>query len=155
MSQLLEGSYEIKLVAARGSRKGAIASGRLTLLRAPAAHWMGSNLYGYTDLDFDDVGAPLLGEGAPVPSSRDPEAPGVLVASSEDGVPILLVGTTANRDPGGTTLPNGLKLLTLSSDGSGIGLRVHEASEQGILGRWSEWGLVRDGGGTFCAQRRP
>lgn len=157
--QLREGTYTLTLVATRGTRHGASASGHLTLLRLAEPHWGGSDLYGFTDVDLAAVGAPVLANGdTPHPSSRDPGAPGVLVENADSdpsyasSTPVLLIGTSSNVNPV-LESQGGSKLLRISSDGAGIGLLVHHVSATGFVGRWTEWGIVRNGRGRFCAQR--
>lgn len=159
VSDLSEGRYSLTLVATRGSKRGSSVRGQLTLSRLPHPHWGGSDLYGFTDLDFSAVGAPVLGgEDIPPPGSEDPDAPGVLVQAVDferqypPGTPVLLIGTVGNLNPVAGRAPNEGEVVVLTTDGSGIGLWVHEVSENGFVGRWSEWGIVRDGGGRFCAQ---
>lgn len=159
--QLVEGRYELTLVATRGSQRGSSTTGQLTLLRLPAPHWGGSELYGFTDIDLDAVGAPWPGDDdhVPLPTSRDPQAPGVLVENVDfeegypDGAPVLLMGTVSNRNPAVAITPEGAQILELWPDGEGIGLWVHEVPAEGFIGRWREWGIVYDGRGKFCARR--
>lgn len=162
VSELTEGRYSLTLVATRGLKRGRSARGHLTLSRLPRQHWGGSDLYGFTKLDFGAVGAPILGDaGVPAPSSKDPNAPGVLVEAVDfareypSGTPVLLVGTVGNLNPVRGRAPDEGEVVYLTTDGSGIGLWVHAVSDNGFVGRWSEWGVVRDGSGRFCAQLEP
>lgn len=97
-------------------------------------------------------------DDVPLPTSEDLEAPGVLVKSVNfeegypDGTPVLLISTSGNRNPVVGEGPDGLQLLNVSFDGAGIGLWVHRVTATGFIGRWSEWGIVRDGRGVFCAE---
>lgn len=158
VEQLVPGTYSLTMMATEGSQRGATASGRLTLIQLAEPHWGGSRLHGAVTIDLNKVGAPLLpGDDVPLPTSENPDAPGVLVASvGFDGypnrAPVVLVGTVSNRNPLVGVTPEGRQISNLSLDGGGIGLWVHEVTTDGFTGRWSEWGIVRDGRGVFCAQ---
>ena len=158
-----EGEYQIIFVATRGSDDGSFSEGRLVLKatseedRSPATGEVASDfgplsenpLYGWVDADLDAVGAPICHDGAePPPDSRDPVYPGVLVLSVDwekkypEGTPVLTVATMSNQRNG-----------TISTDGCGIGLWVHEVTPEGFSGVWREWGIIRNGRGRFCAAR--
>lgn len=156
---LAPGTYELTMAARSGSRRGFQVSGRLTLIQLDQPHWGGSLFYGFTDIDLDVVGAPVLPDSeVPLPTSKDPDAPGVLVESVSfeegypDGTPVLLISTSGNRNPVVGEGPDGAQLLNVGFDGAGIGLWVHRITTTGFVGRWSEWGIVRDARGVFCAQ---
>lgn len=114
-------------------------------------------LWGWVDIDLDAIGAPVIpGEGPP-PNSRDPITPGVLVyqgVSTENSpapAPVLLVGTNGQtRNPVIQSTDTG-DIIEISSDGSGIGLKVKKVNAGGFKGTWSEYGIIRDGRGTFRA----
>jgi hypothetical protein len=134
-------------------------TGRLYLRRTAEVHWGDTDLVGRVDLDFSAVGAPVDPGQGPDPMSEDPEEPGVLVEDYSldkypEGTPALLIGTVSQKNPYGTS-PEGYETIRLSTDGGGIGLFVHSITSAGFTGRWSEWGLVYDGRGVFCAPLMP
>jgi hypothetical protein len=154
------GTYQLVLVATKGNRKRARASGLLTLRQSPADErprptgelpvgweWDPKELIGRLDIDLTQVAAPMCGD-APDPRSNDPVYPGVLVKTIDWGdrypkkTPVMVVGTLANRRDG-----------TQAFDGCGIGLFVTHADSSGIFGKWDRWGIVRNGSGYFCAYR--
>lgn len=159
-SDLQPGRYEIVLKATQGSHSGAVARGQLWLRRTTSQDRADTPLYGWVQIDFTAVGAPVFAGGGPPPTSSDPSSPGVLVRVNgwkekyAPGTPVLTVGTDSNRNPIVSREPGGAEIIeTLTDDGSGIGLWVHEVREGEFVGRWSEWGIVRDGRGFFCATR--
>lgn len=154
------GKYRLILIAGRGSRVGARASGTLTLLPASGADrsptepnepastdTAGYPMYGATDLDFTRVGAPLMSDGFfPAPRSLDPLRPGVLVRVDAargrvDSPSIeLLIGTRDNlRDNRGFVM----------TDGAGIVLSVRRIVRERVFGEWRNYGMVVDGSGEF------
>jgi len=153
-----EGRYKLTLVATTWHFKGRRVSGTLELHatsvtdispqtgRGPAQpDTARSPLYGWTDLDFASVGAPVI-EGdsiEPSPRSRDPVRPGVLVLTQPLGPregTILVVSTLSNlRDETGWV------------DGGGIGLWVRDVSDADFRGTWDNWGLLAGSEGYFCA----
>ncbi len=106
-------------------------------------------LYGWTDVDFIKLRAPIDKSDTPG-SSEDPENPGVIVYftppelrnnSRPRGSPTLLIGTLAKK-----TATRGWR------DGGGIGLFVHSKDGQCLKGELSEYGLsfVYRGSFTLC-----
>jgi hypothetical protein len=162
-ARLRPGDYTLSMTATSGSRAGRSIEGPLTLVATtgtdvsprtgarvappPPIHW--TPLRGWIDSDLRVVGAPLCDEATP-PSSRDPVYTGVLVLKLErdtkletrvarrDDDPILITGTGGNIRDGKPRL-----------DGCGIGLFVQGKSFRCLRGEWKEWGLERDGRGTF------
>jgi len=112
----------------------------------------GYRLYGWTDVDFQKLGAPIDASGVPG-ESRDPENPGILVwfppfkwtykVSIPEGAPILLIGTVENK-----------KATRGFRDGAGIGLFVLAKEGRCVRGTWSEWGMVMAASGRFKLCRR-
>lgn len=118
-------------------------------------------LYGWTDVDFRSLGAPIAKSDTP-PDSKDPENPGVLVleptpafakimksmklrkTAEPPGAPIMLIGTVENKR---TT--RGMR------DGGGIGLFVEAQEGQCVLGRWSRFGIAAGSEGAFKLCRVP
>jgi hypothetical protein len=45
-------------------------------------------------------------------------------------------------------------IITVSSDGSGIGLKVKKVNAKGFKGTWREYGIIANGRGTFQAVRQ-
>jgi hypothetical protein len=145
---LSPGDYDLLLDATSGSKTGQRSEGILTLRRIGAADQppRGEHtLYGWTDTDLANVGAPLCPSDTPA-NSHDPQNPGVLVwkPSSEFksgqpiGAPILLIGTNDNK-----------KASRGARDGCGIGLFVLAKEDRCVRGEWSRWGIVGDGQGRF------
>ena len=154
------GKYRLTLIAGRGSRVGARATGTLTLFptsgadRSPTtpngragADTAAYPMYGATNLDLTRVGAPLMPDVFfPAPTSLDPLRPGVLVhvdyahgradASSIE----LLIGTRENlRDNHGFVM----------TDGAGIVLSVCRIIRGRVVGEWRNYGMVVNGSGEF------
>lgn len=159
---LAPGDYTLTLTATEGSRAGARTSGLLRLLptspddRSPrigqraASDLQPAPLYGMAELDWDAVGAPMeavveTGDTLHPPStSADPVYPGVLVLMNPQKTEsVLVIGTLSNRRDGSGWL-----------DGAGIGLMVRRVDARGFHGTWGHWGIVMDGSGYFCAERR-
>ena len=157
VGDLVPGEYRLLLTATDGSRLGRQARGKLWLHFAPN-HWSETKLYGRVAIDLAAVGAPVVRGVGPDPNSDDPQAPGVLVdALRHDNhtpreVPVLTIGTDSNANPI-KRRPDGTEVITMTLDGPGVALWVYRASAEGFVGRWSEWGLVVDGSGVFCAVR--
>lgn len=165
--QLRPGRYRIELVADEGAKKGASSKGDLTLITArpddsspvtsekPTSR-VGERypLYGYTNLDFKAVDAPMpakyeRGEIPPAPDSRDPIYPGVLVLElPPEGERvmgakwILTIGTVSN-----------MRTSRRVTDGAGIALRVKAHEGDSLSGVWTAWGLRHAGSGTWSAKR--
>ncbi len=157
---LPEGEYRLSLTATRGSRAGASAEGPAWLHATSsddvsprtgkrAKDQVPSSLYGWTGIDLKLVGAPLCPDSPePSPASRDPTAPGLLViearapqrgtSSGERKVPTILVATLTNLRHGKSWL-----------DGCGFAMYVLGRDGPCYTGQWSEWGLLRDGQGSF------
>jgi hypothetical protein len=154
---LTPGEYRLSMTATRGSQRGHSTQGPLTLRITPPRAGQHPDesryapLYGWTDADLTNVGAPLCADGpAPAPSPRDSVFTGVLVlklppesvldarVSRPKDAPILVTGTGTNIRDGGRRL-----------DGCGIGLFVQSRGWNCLRGEWGEWGLEHDGGGTF------
>lgn len=157
--QLQPGRYRLTLVAKRGSGKGAVGEGLLTL---NAASYQDRSLrtgeiandfvelplmWGWTDAPVDSVGVPLCHEETP-PDSADPVFPEILVLAEglgsprqPDGAPVLLLATASKRRDG-----------TIAMDDCGAGLFVQGSKDGSFWGVWREWGIVRDGRGTFCLE---
>lgn len=154
---LRPGLYELALHATEGSRSGAVARGQLWLRRTTSQDRPEVPFYGWAKIDFTAVGAPVIPGDGPSPASTDPASPGVLVHVIDwkkqypPGTPVLTVGTNSNYNPVVSGGPDGVEVIKMSTDGSGIGLWVHEAREGSFTGRWEEWGIVQDGRGFFCA----
>jgi len=138
------GNYAITFVATVGATAPSTVSGALVLVPGKSAD---TPLYGWLSADLSVVSAPLDPE-APLPSSQDPNRPGVLlriIASDHSlphGTPVLTIGTPSNQ------------LGVQVEDGAGIGLWVDRANETGFSGQWRAWGIVQAGSGYFCAQRQ-
>jgi hypothetical protein len=155
------GDYDLSLVSTCGTRAGGSASGGLTLVqalstdRSPATGQLVAPeslktilLYGWTDLDFRAVDAPLCRDEV-APTSRDPVFPGVVLHSMDwMGVdpsshlpPLtLLIGTVSNPRDG-----------SLVTDGCGIFLGLETWDGRCYRGHWDAWGIALGGAGTFAA----
>jgi hypothetical protein len=102
---------------------------------------------GWTDADFEYVGAPMCQKGSdPAPSSRDPVYPGIVLKGRASAAPTgdadapeLLVGTVGN-------LRNGEIIL----DGCGVALSVKRWNGRCFNGSWRNYGIAIDGAGTFA-----
>jgi hypothetical protein len=158
---LQSGQYRLTLVATSGSHKSALAEGTINLLPASATdrseatgklaqdHGDTPQFYGWTNLDFGRVGAPMCSDDAsPPPASHDPLHPGVLVrAKTARAFPsVILIGTLSNLREG-----------ALYTDGCGIGLFLETWDGSCYDGSWSAWGIMVDGAGTFrvCPNAAP
>ena len=136
--ELAPGEYRLVLRATTGRQAGRSAVGRLHLEAAIAGQRGDIVLWGWTDIDFLPVGAPMLDEATP-PLSHDPQAPGVVVVGS--GVrSSLWIGSALNAPE-------------LIEDGGGIVLRGSRLDSRGLRGRWEQAGIVRAGRGTFVLTR--
>jgi hypothetical protein len=160
-SAIRPGTYRLVMIATSGSRTGASTEGMLTLrptsptdssptTSREVRDSLGTEtpLYGWTDLDFQSIGAPIGESSDPSPLSRDPTSPGVLVTIGRwddrypEDTPVLLVSTASNRRDGAIVL-----------DGGGIGLSVRRLAPDGFSGEWYRWGIAISGSGHFCAWR--
>jgi len=153
------------LVAECGSRHGSASDGNLELVPARATDTSPTtgevvqdlsgtpSLYGWTDLEFQRVGAPMCYGDAtdPSPASRDPVRPGVLVLDTARGRAIdpavvraqpqmVVIGTLSNLRDG-----------SIWTDGCGIGLSFEAWDGKCYRGSWGPWGIRVDGTGTFRA----
>jgi hypothetical protein len=148
--ELPAGDYELLAEADSGARAGRRERGTLSLRPFGAVDPSldrQHGLYGWTDVDFGRLGAPVGRTGTPA-DSRDPENPGVLVfvpprdldGSGLPGRPILLIGTNDNNQRTRGDL-----------DGGGIGLFARNRRGACIAGPWSEWGVAVGGRGRFTA----
>jgi hypothetical protein len=159
---LAPGEYRLSLTATDGSQKGGAVNDTATLRPASAGDRSPRTgerakddgnaqilLYGWTGADLSAVGAPLCPDGVePPPDSRDPVYPGLLVTRVPFGlggpftgtklVTTILVATVAN-------LRNGEHW----TDGCGFGMYVLRMDGDCFIGDWKEWGLRRDGRGSF------
>lgn len=161
-SLISPGSYEVVFVATHGSKVGRNATGRLILrtsspddvsprTREPVAESEPHRLYGFIELDFGEIGAPIRIDDtvAPAPNSADPVYPGVLVHEDmgELAAIVITIGTLSN-------LRDDLRTGVRWKDGPGIALFVHCLTPTEFYGTWGAWGIVVDGSGYFCARRR-
>jgi hypothetical protein len=146
--ELTAGDYELVADASSGGQAGRQRKGTLHLRPFGEVDQSFSRkyvLYGWTDVDFRKLGAPIGDVDTPG-DSEDPDNPGVLVVvpsrdiedSRPPGPPIMLIGTLENR-----------KTTRGSLDGGGIGLFARTKQGQCISGEWSEWGVVVGGRGRF------
>jgi hypothetical protein len=101
--------------------------------------------YGWTDVDFTDVGAPMCSDWPnPDPGSSDPLYPGILVHKGADGA-FLTIGNIGNLVR--------LEKYAFGKDGCGIYLTWFEIADQRVYGSWGAYGIRVDGEGYFCARR--
>ena len=137
----MEGDFALRLSAASGTMAGRSTFGDLTLVRRDSA---GVPLYGWTDLDPEEVGAQRVGD----PASRALEAPGVLVLAdpvadrqSGDGPVTLRLGSQANRSD------------ILRFDGAFTALYVRWIDRDAFGGDWASGVQGPEASGSFCAVR--
>ena len=153
--ELLAGEYELSVSAEAAFSAKRDMSGHLRLRDLGAGRRLfGSicHLYGWTDVDFRSLGAPI-GKSDTPPDSRDPENPGVLIwepspafantmksrkITQPPGAPVLLIGTVENK-----------RATRGMQDGGGIGLFVESKQDQCLLGRWIPFGVVSGAEGHF------
>ena len=157
------GRYDLTLVATAGPKRGATVMGTIDLLRTSAADrsqvtgrqlthvdTLAMPLYGWADVDFARVGAPVdltpIDTLVPKSSSRDPARPGVVVLdfhwTNVGHRPMVAIGSlSGRRDDAGW------------ADGPGIGLSVWYNRGADFTGVWDRFGVVRGGSGYFCAWR--
>jgi hypothetical protein len=151
--ELTAGDYEFVADANSGGEVGRHGKGTLHLRRFGEVDQSFSRrdgLYGWTDVDFRKLGAPI-GDADTPGDSEDPENPGVLVlvptrdieSSPLPGPPVMLIGALENK-----------KKTRGSLDGGGIGLFARTKQGQCISGEWSEWGVVVGGRGRFTVCSR-
>jgi len=151
--ELTAGDYELVAHASSGDKAGQRRKGTLYLrpfgkTDQPVGPEYG--LYGWTDVDFRELGAPIDHDGTPG-DSQDPDNPGVLVFvpqrdiedSRPPGPPTMLIGTLENK-----------KRTRGTMDGAGIGLFARTRQGQCISGEWSAWGVVVGGRGRFTVCSR-
>ena len=136
--ELAPGEYTLTLQATTGRHSGRSAVGRLHLEPAIAGQRDAITLWGWTDLDFAEVDAPML-DGSSSPLSHDPRSPGVVVVGPGP-CSSLWIGSALNSSE-------------LIEDGGGIVLRGERCDSQGLRGKWEEAGVVRAGRGTFVLMR--
>jgi hypothetical protein len=137
----MEGDFALRLSAASGTMAGRSTFGDLTLVRRDSA---GVPLYGWTDLDPEEVGAQRVGD----PASRALEAPGVLVLAdpvadrqSGDGPVTLRLGSQANRSD------------IIRFDGAFTALYVRWIDRDAFGGDWASGVQGPEASGSFCALR--
>jgi hypothetical protein len=137
----MEGDFALRLSAASGTMAGRSTFGDLTLVRRDSA---GVPLYGWTDLDPEEVGAQRVGD----PASRALEAPGVLVLAdpvadrqSGDGPVTLRLGSQANRSD------------IIRFDGAFTALNVRWIDRDAFGGDWASGVQGPEASGSFCAVR--
>jgi hypothetical protein len=142
----LAGQYAVRLIATSGTKEGASAHGRLSLIEQDSAYRFlersdGSvdttfsfPLYGKAEVDFAAVGATAPGD----PGSLDPLSPGILVIERPGGI-MVRVGSEANR--------RGVRRF----DGAYTVLQVQQVTDQGFSGTWRSGVGVEESGGHFCA----
>jgi hypothetical protein len=157
---LAPGEYRLSLAATEGSRAGNAIEGVTTLRVASASDFSPCTnarakdyeqplLYGWTPTDFAGVGAPLcIDRPHPSANSQDPVHPGLLVIKVPYGpgspftgkkeVSAILVATLSN-----------LRTGELWVDGCGFAMYVLRWDGHCHAGEWKEWGLRKDGRGTF------
>jgi len=144
----LAGEYRLTLVATRGARAGASASGALHLRRneggAGPAPTPGVRypLYGGAEVALDSVGAVAPGDIR----SQAPAGPGVLVmewrrAGSDRTEITLRFGADANGDG------------PPRFDGAHVALSPVTLSADGFAGSWDSGVAEQRAGGYFCAVR--
>jgi hypothetical protein len=154
--RLAAGEYEIVADVGSGAKVSRQSKGNLSLRVLNAGSDLrksGYQLYGWTDIDWKKLGAPMDASSTPG-NSRDPDSPGVLVlvppsgfkgfgVSQPSGAPVVLIGTLDNN-----------RTTRGWEDGAGIGLFVQSAEGQCVNGEWSGWGIVKGGRGRFrlCAR---
>ena len=137
----LGGNYALVLTARSEEKSGATTRGELRLVSRDS---IGVPFYGWTDIQFDEVGAYRLGD----PSSTDIEAPGVLVLTSPDpagpgkvGSVTLRIGSQANRSD------------ILRFDGAYTALYVRWIEADAFGGDWASGITGPEAEGEFCAVR--
>jgi hypothetical protein len=155
--------YRLRITATEGPMKGHSALGAFSLrktsaddrsssgVRAKDRNLAAHPLFGWTDVQFDEVGAPMAraepDRPEPSPTSTDPVFPGVLVdigwkpsrpRGRPQDAPIIWIASAANRRDGSMVL-----------DGGGIVLFVMKRSTDCLTGVWQEAGIIRLGRGTF------
>jgi len=156
------GDYDLTVSANAPAKAKREVSGHLFLRSlVPTRELFGTTcrLYGWTDVDFSALGAPVRRSA---PRSRDPENPGILAwqpppALAENmksmksrkiaqppGSSIMLIDTVHNK-----------KTTRGMQDGGGIGLFVESRQGQCVRGQWQDWGIVAGTTGHFKMCRRP
>jgi hypothetical protein len=153
---LAPGEYELSVEGSSRSKLELSRKGSLSLRKWHASNQVSTDLYplyGWTNIDFKDMGIPLDAASMP-PVSQDPENPGVLVfvapsrydglfksfkVRQASGAPILFIGTVNNRKA----------TRGVVRDGGGVGLFVQGREGQCLRGQWADVGLVTGGIGRF------
>jgi hypothetical protein len=159
---LAPGEYELSVEGMSRTKESLTRKGGLSLREWHASNQVSTDLYplyGWTNIDFKDMGAPFDAASIP-PASQDPENPGVIVfvapprydglfksfkVRQASGAPILLIGTVDNRkDSRG-----------VGRDGGGMGLFVQGQEGQCLHGQWTAVGPVKGSIGRFkiCPRR--
>ncbi len=149
---LTAGDYDLIADADSGGKAGREVKGSVHLRpfrRMDPSFGRQYELYGWTDVDFRKLGAPISDADTPG-SSEDSENPGVLVLVPRDTEgsrlarePIMLIGTVENN-----------KGTRGDVDGGGIGLFARTKEGECISGEWSEWGVLVGGRGHFTVCSR-
>jgi hypothetical protein len=157
---LAAGEYRIALFADCGLREGKSAAGRLLLMQTRARNGPSAAsetsrnvvrtppLYGWTDLEFREVGASICRDRFhPPPESRRPMWPGVLALDTEE---LLKIDPAAEVSAQTLTMgarPDGIP----TTDGCGIALLFEAWDGECYHGVWGPAGIRGDGTGTFRA----
>lgn len=159
---LRPGGYALRLVALEGSRAGSRVDGVLYLEQASRADRSpvtgevaetpptATPFYGWMKIDLSAVAAPVCRDDLhPQASSRDPVFPGVLVLNDDfapdarsarpPSMPLITVASLTNR-----------RLDEGWVDGCGFAMHLQTWNGRCFRGRWSEWGVRKDGRGVFC-----
>jgi len=159
---LAPGEYELSVQGTSRSKAALTRKGSLSLRKWHASNQVSTDLYplyGWTNIDFKDMGTPLDAASMP-PDSQDPENPGVVVfvapprydglfksfkVRQASGAPILLIGTVDNRKAS----------RGAGRDGGGMGLFVQGQDGECLRGQWAAVGPVVGSTGRFkiCPRR--
>jgi len=156
---LAPGEYELVVEGASKLSTRPLRKGSLSLRKWDDEEQRSTGLYplyGWTDVDFKELGTPVAASDNP--ASQDPDNPGVLVfvapprydamfkhfqIRQASGAPVLLIGTLANR-----------KATRGGLDGGGVGLFVQRRAGQCVHGQWGSVGIgIRDIGRFWVCPR--
>ena len=154
LAEFTAGDYSVHVEATRNVKKRRSFDGNMSLrpLSSDFEDGLGHPYYGWTDIDFGNLGA-AMDATATLPSSRDPENPGVLAVAfpadmgglkkylrvpASGGTVMLLVGTVSNR-----------KETRMSRDGGGIALLAQARKNGCIVGEWVSNGVFHGAEGVF------